>query len=247
MLPTELEPVSARGWPATQSDSLGDWRLYASRGISGRLNTCWALGAPDRPVQEAIDAVEAWYAARGFAPRFKLIVEDTSVDLASLLSARGYQPDRPTLTMVGPLAAGGDSDVALLGEPNANYCVVFADAAFGHADDAAERLEALAQTPTPRAFALLRQDGVPAAVGACVVEGDFAGVVGMRTAPAFRRRGLARRVFRSLTDFARAAGASQGYLQVEESNGSAVALYRSEGFQTAYAYSHWLRRSPAPL
>ena len=53
--------------------------------------------------------------------------------------------------------------------------------------------------------------------------------------------GLARRVFRGLCAFGRESGALRGYLQVEEDNASAVALYRSEGFETLYAYRYWQR------
>jgi ribosomal protein S18 acetylase RimI-like enzyme len=65
--------------------------------------------------------------------------------------------------------------------------------------------------------------------------------MGMRTAPAFRRRGLARRLFRTLAAFAQGAGASRGYLQVDDDNASAIALYRAEGFVPAYLYRYWSR------
>ena len=61
--PRVIEPIAARGWPAAHSDWLGGWRLHASDGQSGRINTCWALEPPARDVEAAIDAVEAWYAA----------------------------------------------------------------------------------------------------------------------------------------------------------------------------------------
>jgi ribosomal protein S18 acetylase RimI-like enzyme len=65
--------------------------------------------------------------------------------------------------------------------------------------------------------------------------------MGMRTAPAFRRRGLARRIFRTLTGFAVCSGARQGYLQVDEDNASAIALYEAEGFVSKYLYRYWVR------
>ena len=39
----------------------------------------------------------------------------------------------------------------------------------------------------------------------------------------------------------RSTGAARGYLQVEQGNASAIALYASEGFQPAYLYRYWDR------
>ncbi|MEJ0064699.1 MAG: GNAT family N-acetyltransferase [Caulobacteraceae bacterium] len=83
--------------------------------------------------------------------------------------------------------------------------------------------------PLPRGFALIRREDQPAAVGACAVEGEWAGIMGMRTAPAFRRQGLARRLFRTLMAFAASAGAVRAYLQVDQDNASAIALYEPRG------------------
>jgi GNAT superfamily N-acetyltransferase len=240
--PHVIEPIAARGWPAAQSAELGGWRLYASAGQSGRINTCWTLESPDRGVDEAIAAAEAWYVARGLPPRFKIVEADqASLDVIARLRRRGYRSDTPTLTMAGPLAGEIDPEATVAASTCDAFARVFADPSFGHEADAAERLGALGRIPPPRGFALIRRGGEPAAVGACAVDGDWAGVMGMRTAPAFRRQGLARRLFRTLTAFAASAGAHRGYLQVDQDNVSAIALYEAEGFESGYLYRYWSR------
>ena len=246
MGPALIEPIAARGWRAAVCERLGGWRLYASAGLSGRLNTCWPLGDPGMPPDAAIVAAEAWYAARRLPPRFKL-TEGLAhpADLAARLERRGYVRSIATLTMVGPLLGSPDPDVAIESDVGRDFREVFADPIFGPHSDAAERVEALGRIPQPRGYALARVAGAPAAVGACAVEGRWAGLMAMRTSPAYRRRGLARRVFRGLCAFARESGAQQGYLQVEEDNPSAIALYRSEGFENRYAYHYWAKAASA--
>jgi ribosomal protein S18 acetylase RimI-like enzyme len=141
--------------------------------------------------------------------------------------------------MAGPLNGELDAEATVSAHTCNGFARVFADPSFGHEADAAERLAALARIPLPRGFALIRRDGQPAAVGACAVEGEWAGIMGMRTAPAFRRQGLARRLFRTLTAFAASAGAIRAYLQVDQDNASAIALYEAEGFESGYLYRYW--------
>jgi ribosomal protein S18 acetylase RimI-like enzyme len=244
--PKVIEPIAARGWPAAESAELGGWRLYASRGCSGRINTCWQQGPPGRPTIHAIEAVEAWYAGRGFPARFKIVETDSAgAALVELLAQRGYRSHTPTLTMTGSLHGEPDFQIRVGDEIDEAFCRVFGDGAFGDGRDAGERLEALARIPKPRGYAVAEIDGAPAAVGTCAIEGEWAGILGMRTLAGFRRLGLGRRVFRALAAYAIAAGASRGYLQVDDDNAKAIALYESEGYAPAYLYRYWELPPPA--
>jgi len=239
--PLDLELISGRAWRAAEAATLGAWRLNAALGISGRINSCWPLGDPGLDVHEAILAVERWYGARGLPPVFKLADGATwPEDLGLSLSARGYNPDTETILMAGPVVGAADPEVAISQEPDAAFEAVFVGAGPG-GDDARERLETLARTPTPRGFGCIFRDGVPAAIGACATEAPWTGIFAMRTLPDYRRLGLARRLLAALLAMSREAGARTAWLQVEAANQGAIRLYEGMGFAPAYRYRYWRR------
>lgn len=240
--PVWLEQVADRAWPARERALMGGWRLNATDGCSLRINACWPLTPPDREVEAAIDAVEAWFAARGLPPRFKLTDGATApADLARRLTARGYGSGHETLVMTGLAMGRADEAVVLTSTPDPAFEAVLTASAGGNLDDARERLEALARIPAPARFARLDIEGQVAALGAAAVEGEWAGVFGMRTSASHRRRGLASRVLGALLAEASRLGARRAYLQVEASNAPAISLYEREGFSPAYAYRYWTR------
>ena len=228
-----LEQTAARAWPPMTLGALGGWRLHASSGFSGRANSCWPIGAPDRPL-------EAWYAALGLPALFKPVDGRASRPLSRALAARGYRPRTETLMMTGPLDAPDDGGASVSDQLDAGFCALFTSVQDDPAD-AAERIETLRRIAPPRAFASAAIEGRTAAIGAVAVEGDWAGVFAMRTASEHRRRGLARSVVGALFAAARRAGAKRAWLQVEADNAGAIRLYDGLGFREAYRYRYWDR------
>src|SRR4051794_37719582 len=86
-----------RAFPPVEMARLGDWRLAASAGHAVRINACWPLGRPDLPLEDAVAAVEAWYAERGLPARFKPADGVAPEGLEPLLAARGYARTGDTL------------------------------------------------------------------------------------------------------------------------------------------------------
>ena len=89
------------------------------------------------------------------------------------------------------------------------------------------------------AFAVMRgHNGEALSVGRVAIDPrtDYAGIAALATAEPARRRGLARIVMRDLLTFAEQHGARFTYLEVEEGNAPALALYESLGYTTAHRY-----------
>ena len=238
--PQALERIAARAWPAARHRALGGWDLYASDGYSLRINACWPLGDPGLATEAAIEAVEAFYDRLGLAPIFKL-TEGATVpgDLADHPTRRGYARAKETLVMTGPMGEGAiDGSVTVSNQLDPDFTAVMAATA-PSPEDGAERLAALERVAQPRLFAKLVRGDQAAAIGACAVEGAWAGIFGMRTHPDYRRQGLASQILRALLGTAAQNGAWSAYLQVEAKNTGAIALYEAEGFKTVYRYFYW--------
>jgi ribosomal protein S18 acetylase RimI-like enzyme len=89
-----------------------------------------------------------------------------------------------------------------------------------------------------QAFGSVRADGQTVAIGRVAVSGDWAGLTAIEVHPGYRRRGLAGAVTAALAGAAARHGASQLYLQVEDANAAARALYQRVGFTDHHGYHY---------
>lgn len=89
----------------------------------------------------------------------------------------------------------------------------------------------------------------PLGIGRAVADTGWTGVFDMTTVPGSRRRGIARAVLGAITRWAVDQATPGLYLQVEESNTSAWALYRNTGFAVTadYHYRSLRKRPTTPL
>ncbi|HVH18443.1 MAG TPA: GNAT family N-acetyltransferase [Myxococcota bacterium] len=236
-----LERAAARAWPPHEDAPLSGWRLRCGGARSRRLNSVRTARFEGSEVRPAIEQASAWYRERGLPPCFQLAEGAEPAGLDGRLAARGFAIVTPTTVMQAPAEAfigesGDGAAVELLAEPTQEIVAALCDPSWP-ADVKAERAALFARIPAPRRFALLRADGQPAAAGICVADGELAGIFSMRTARAFRRRGLGAQLLRALAAWARAERASQLYLQVEDDS-PALPLYQRLGFEAAYAYHY---------
>lgn len=238
--PRDVELATIRTWPAAVTEERNGWFYLASGGVTGRVNAVWPLTWQGGDVEAAIDGAEAWFAARKLPTRFKLTDGAFApADLPLRLERRGYTQVMPTLIMTAPLRPMGSApDVPLSDALPPSFEIAIRETS---KDDAEydERLNIALRAPRPAAFAVLDDGTRPLAIGMCAAAGELAGIFLMRTAPAARRLGHARRILAALLARAARWGARTAFLQVDADNAPAIALYRSEGFSRLAAYRFW--------
>ncbi|WP_405612752.1 GNAT family N-acetyltransferase [Streptomyces sp. NBC_01511] len=241
----ELARVAARAWPPVEREALGEWELRASAGFTRRANSVLPLGDPGMPLDEALTRVRRWYDLRSLPAYIQTATgaEGTQERLCAELEARGWQREVTAELRVGALAPLAD------GPPETGSAArVRLDRA---CDEAWLRRYQRFEEPGPHVLRVLgggpsvwfasvaADDGVPAAIGRCVVDGRWAGFMAVEVDPARRRQGLASAVMRALARRALDEGASAAWLQVESDNGAAGALYDGMGFATHHRYHHF--------
>jgi len=240
-----LERAADEAWPAPTRGRLGDWLLRSAEGWTGRANSALPIGDPDRPLAAAVDAVERWYAELG-QPALINTPLPLAAPVGAELDTRGWGTRPPTLVQTAPLPlpastpAGGQADgwgsavVELATAPSDDWLAIAAGRKGGLPDAARHVLTAVDQVR----FAHVYADGTLVAVGRGTVtgRGRWLGLSLIEVLPAVRRQGLARRVIDALAEWGSSAGATHAFLQVEQRNTAAVALYRRLGFTTHHTY-----------
>ena len=231
----ERDTVAAVAPP--QVLEIAGWLVPLDNGTIGRAKSAAPLrhdlGA------EAIGEIEAAYRDRGLDPAFRIADVPSLGQVCAELSRRGFTARQPTVFKTGSvaqLAAFSEGSARVLNEPDDAWSAVFLGDGFDPADGA-HRVAALTRSPDA-VYGAAGEGGATQAVGVMSFGAGWAGIHGMRTAPAHRGKGLASAILAALGRAARARGVDHVFLQVEEAN-PARAIYRRAGFTPVWRYHYW--------
>jgi len=239
-----LERATLAAVPPQQVVALNGWLAAVDDGTVGRAHSA-APTRHERIDAQCVQALLDCYAAHGRPAVFRIPQAGAFDQVRQQLSAAGFSPLQPTLTMTGDAGlpdAGPRArwEVRLADTPGEAFASVFLGEGFNPVD-AASRL-AILRRARHSVFACAVAEGQVVAVGSgCYAEG-WCGFHAMRTLPAWRGRGLAWAILAALGREANRRGIARAFLQVEQANAGAQRLYRRAGLRAAWCYEYWRRR-----
>jgi GNAT superfamily N-acetyltransferase len=258
----EAERRANAGWPAVETERLGDWLLRASAGFSSRANSVLAVGDPGTDLAQALSRTVDFYRSRSLPPWAQLVVgseEHRAFEAAGWLPARPGEADtsfqlgavsRALRTVRGLLPSGAPEVV--VGTSATAAWLADDQRALRHHQAALAVLEGADQA----GFAGMRAPGPDpagdrmaaplvakgrAAMGA---DEDWVGITDVWVSPDHRRQGLALVVLAALLGWAAERGAATAYLQVRGDNPAALALYDRLGFLPHHDYRYLTAPTP---
>jgi GNAT superfamily N-acetyltransferase len=237
-----IERATLAGVAPAETLEIGGFLAGLDAGPIGRARTAVPLRHDLPPDEAVLDEIEAAYVTRGLPPAFRVADVEGLEPLAEALRRRGYAPHTETLVKVAAtadVAALDDGRAELVADPDADWQALFVGVELGReGDDSAGRMAALRRARLNR-FAAVRAEGACRAVGVGSFAPGCAGVHGMRTDLAARRRGYAASILGVIASEARRQDAPTLFLQVLEANAPARSVYRKAGFTLAWRYAYW--------
>lgn len=244
-----MERATLDAVPPTQRVELDGWLIAIDDGVVSRARSATPLSHVPA-LARGLDAVMARYAAASQPACFRLPETSGLAEVQTLLHSRGLVDASPTRVQVAesaqvatlsPARALADgATLHIAAEPDDAWCAVFLGDGVA-ADEAASRTAILRRARHAR-YASVTVDGQTVATGMGSFSEGWASVHGMRTWPAHRGRGFASVIVRALALEALQRGLPQMFLQVEQANTGAQALYRRLGFADLWVYRYWSER-----
>jgi N-acetylglutamate synthase len=247
----DIETIERSTIAAVSPESVHElpgWLLPFDRSTVGRAKSAVPLVHTTSNASAAlVHTIEQLYAERGLQAHFRLPDVPSFDAMRQALSNKGYRAEQPTLVQCSCVAAMRKvtqlAPAQVSNTPDAGWASVFLGEGFDPVDGAS-RVKILTKAPGS-VFASVREGDHTIAAGAGAFSYGWASVHGMRTAAAHRGQGLAGRVLAGLADTAMQRGIDRVFLQVEEGNAAANALYLRAGFTSVWKYVYW-RLPPQP-
>ncbi|MCZ2498443.1 GNAT family N-acetyltransferase [Xylophilus sp. Kf1] len=239
---TSLEQRGFSAWPARTTVPLDGWRCRFNDGFTKRANSV-NPELPGAAVEGIRETAEALYRQQGLPCIFRLT--PLAADGADrVLERAGYTRFDPSwVARIALVSAALPAAVEVSPQPTDAWLDGFADANGVRPADRAVHHRMLRSIARPCGFATLRHHDEAIGFALVVLERGAAGFYDVVVAPHRRGQGHGRSLMRGLQAWAKAQGASIGYLQVREQNTGARRLYAGLGFEDVYAYHY--RMPPA--
>ena len=236
-----IEEAALNAWPAPRQIVYDGWLLRFASGYTKRANSINPLYPSSISFDEKITHCERMYELAGLPTLFRLPEPFTPDGLVPALETAGYTAFDTTLVLgreVHSMDSGSNSVEVRQMEKDAWLCL--------RADLTGKSLAKwkkhgeILNTIIPRKVLFgLFANGIPLACGMGVVEDKLLGFFSVLTTPTERKKGYGRKMMQVLTNWGVGEGAEYGYLQVEDDNEPAKAMYARLGFSLCYKYRYF--------
>jgi GNAT superfamily N-acetyltransferase len=235
-----LEQATVQAVPPEQLVELPGWLLPMDPGTVGRARSAVPL-RHEGVNAVVLDRIVARYRDLGYLPALRLPDLPSFEPCHLHLLALGFVRRQPTQVMTGTIDAMLGVPVSIGGcdfeqRSSEAWMSMYQGAGLDPVDGAC-RARIMARAQTCR-YASVGQDGHMLACGAASFGHGWLGVHGMRTAAGWGGRGLASRVLNGMAQLARQQAINRVFLQVDQSNGTARALYARFGLRDAWTYAN---------
>ena len=230
----ELEKLLNSTWSATEQIMHGEWLFRASGKYTMRANSVLPQGAPpygepEKNIDEAIQDVITFYAHRDLEPIFHLPLP-LYEELFTYLLAHGWREKLRAQVQVADIGISeikSDSILEISNSCNPEWLSVQGD----------EQLLNLMEK-TPARYYILKRDNNPVAVLRAGIQDDWAVISRLFVKPEYRGLKFSQELMLSVFNDLYSSGIAKVALQVDISNGPAMALYKGLGFRKHHEYSY---------
>lgn len=225
-------------WPAARQADCGPFRLNFSPGGGKRVTAALLTGDAATPAD--LDAADAAMTAANQTPLYRALPEQGTLDAA--LDARGFARVDDTVlctTPLAPLLAIERPSVTAfdIWPPLAIMAEIWDQSGIGP-----DRRAVMARCTVPHTTLMGRIEDRAAGVGFVALHGQTAMVHALETLPAFRRKGVARRLMGQAAHWANAHGATDLAVLVTAANATGRAFYSSLGMDERPGYHYRIRQ-----
>jgi len=245
-----IETASRAAWPALLEEEMPFGVLRFAQGVSRRANSMNIHVGIMADYERICAATENFY-SRHRLPAIVRVLDSKAIgaiasdELDQFLARHEYAAVTPTkvmhLNLKLPLVCVIEHDMPLAEKVDLQTWLRIWHQLSQKPDYEFNAHQAmLTRILSPHCF-LVQWDknGAPVSCGLAVVKGDLVGLFGIATGTAYRGNGYATHLVQQLLNWGFAHAASSAYLQVEEKNTAALAVYQKHGF--AELYSYWYR------
>ncbi|WP_091450599.1 GNAT family N-acetyltransferase [Actinokineospora iranica] len=228
----ELETVCADAWPPLVETRLGDWRLRAAGGYTGRANSALICGSPGVRTPVALDTVVEFASRHGIRPYAQVVTGsrwEAEFAAAGWAVNLAHPKGAESAVLTSPLVVAGPGAEVFSSLPAEWPAAGELTAAQRHV-----------LTSGPKVgFATVRGAGRVVGVARGCVVGEWLHISVLEVEPEWRGRGLGRFLLAGLDVWGAEAGAVRRVLQVSVDNVGALGLYAGLGYRRSHCYRYW--------